>query len=73
MNEEVEGKESLTFSYDTSLNEAMIEGVQSESTPSFSSKEEFVGSNDNPSNEPSQHVSRERPQRQRRNGLGIGG
>jgi hypothetical protein len=46
------------------LNEATIEGVQSESTTSFSSKEEFVISNDNQSNERSQHVLRERPQRQ---------
>jgi hypothetical protein len=48
------------------LNEATIEGVQSECTPTFSSKEEFVVLNDNPSNEPSQHVSRERPQRQQK-------
>jgi hypothetical protein len=33
-----------------------MEGVQSESTPSFSSKKIFVVSNDNPSNEPSQRV-----------------
>jgi hypothetical protein len=38
-----------------------MEGVQSESTPSFSSEEEFVASNDNPSCE---DVPRERPQRQ---------
>jgi len=43
-----------------------MEGVQSESTPSFSSEEELVVSNDNPSNEPSQDVPRERPQRQQR-------
>jgi hypothetical protein len=46
-----------------------MEGVQSESTPSFSSEEEFVVSNDNPSSEPSQDVPRERPQRQRREWL----
>jgi hypothetical protein len=63
---EVEGKEPLTFSQNTPLNEAMIEGVQSESLPSSSSEEEFVVSNDDPSNEPSQHVTSERPQRQRR-------
>jgi hypothetical protein len=62
----VEGKEPLTFSQDTPLNETKMEGVQSESRPSFSSKEEFVISNDNPSSEPSQDVLRERPQRQRR-------
>jgi hypothetical protein len=39
---------------------------QSESTPSSSSEEEFVISNDNPFSEPSQDVPRERPQRQRR-------
>jgi len=38
-----------------------MEGVQSESTLSSSSKEKFVVSNDI---EPSQDVSRERPQRQ---------
>jgi hypothetical protein len=43
-----------------------MEGVQSESTPSFSSEEEFVVSNDNPSCEPSQDVPRERPQKQRK-------
>jgi hypothetical protein len=43
------------------LNETTTEGVQSESTPSSSSEEELVVSNDNPSN-----VPRERPQRQRR-------
>jgi len=53
VNEEVEREEPLTFSWDTPLNEATMEGVQSESTPSFSSKKEFVVSNDNPSNEPS--------------------
>jgi hypothetical protein len=66
VHEEVEGEESLTFSRDTPLNETRMEGVQSESTPSSSSGEEFVVSNDNPSNEPSQDVSRERPQRQQR-------
>ncbi len=66
MNKEVEGKEPLTFIPDTPLNEATIEGVQNESTPSSSSEEKFVVSNDNPSNEPSQHVSRERPQRHQR-------
>jgi hypothetical protein len=60
----VEGEELLTFSQDTPLNEAIMEGVQSESTPSSSSEEEFVVSNDNSSNEPSQHVPRVRPQRQ---------
>jgi hypothetical protein len=43
-----------------------MEGVQSESTPSSSLEEEFVVPNDNPFNEPSQHVSRGRPQRQQR-------
>jgi hypothetical protein len=65
VNKEVE-EEPLTFSQDTSLNEPTMEGVQSESTPSSSLEEEFVISNDNPSNEPSQHVPRERPQRQQR-------
>jgi hypothetical protein len=64
VNKKVEGEEPLTFSRDTLLNETIMEGVQSESTPSFSSKKKFVVSNDNPSNEPSQHVPRERPQRQ---------
>ncbi len=64
--EEVEGEEPLTFNQDTPLNETRMEGVQSESTPSFSSNEEFVVSNDNPSNEPSQDVPRERPQKQQR-------
>jgi hypothetical protein len=36
MNKKVEGKEPLTFSPDTSLNEATMESVQSESTPSSS-------------------------------------
>jgi hypothetical protein len=36
---EVEGEEPLTFSWDTPLNEATTEGVQSESTPSSSSEE----------------------------------
>jgi len=64
VHEEVEGEEPLTFRRDTPLNETRMEGVQSESTPSSSSKEEFVVSNDNPSNEPSQDVPREKPQRQ---------
>ncbi len=42
VHEEVEGEEPLTFSRDTPLNETRMEGVQSESTPSSSSKEEFV-------------------------------
>jgi hypothetical protein len=66
VHEEVEGEEPLTFSQDTPLDETRMEGVQSESTPSSSSEEEFVVSNDNPSCEPSQDVPRERPQRQRR-------
>jgi len=66
VHEEVEGEEPFTFSQDTPLNETRMEGVQNESTPSGSSKEEFVVSNDNPSCEPSQDVPRERPQRQRR-------
>jgi hypothetical protein len=41
-----------------------MEGVQNESTPSCSSEEKFVVSNDNPSSEPSQDVSRERHERQ---------
>ncbi len=61
MNKEVKGEEPLTFSRDTPLNETTTEGVQSESTPSSSSEEEFIISNDNPSN-----VPRERPQIQRR-------
>jgi hypothetical protein len=61
----IEGEKPLTFSRDTPLNETRMEGVQSESTSNSSSKEEFVVSNDNPSSEPSQHVLRERPQRQR--------
>jgi hypothetical protein len=36
---------------------------QGESMPGSSSKEEFVGSNDNPFNEHSQHVPKEGPQR----------
>ncbi len=67
LHEEVE--QPLTFSRNTTLNETRMEGVQSESTPSFSSEEEFVVSNDNPSSEPSQDVPRERPQRQRREWL----
>jgi hypothetical protein len=66
VHEEVEGEEPLTFRRDTPLNETRMESVQSESTPSSSLEEEFVVSNDNPSNEPSQDVPRERPQRQRR-------
>jgi hypothetical protein len=58
VHEEVEGEEPLTFSQDTPLNETRMEGVQSESTPSSSSEEEFVVSNDNPSCEPSQDVPR---------------
>jgi len=61
VHEEVEGEEPLTFSPDTPLNETRMEGVQSESTPSFLLEEEFVVSNDS---EPSQDVLRERPQRQ---------
>ncbi len=53
VHEEVEGEEPLTFSQDTPLNETRMEGVQNESTPSSSSEEEFVVSNDNPSCEPS--------------------
>jgi hypothetical protein len=66
VNKEVEGEKPLTFSQDTPLNEATMEGVQSESTPSSSLAEKFVVSNDDPSNEPSQHVQRGRPQRQQR-------
>ncbi len=66
MHEEVEGEEPLTFSRYTPLHETRMEGVQSESTPSSSLEEEFIVSNDNPSSKPSQDVSRERPQRQRR-------
>ncbi len=78
VNKEVEGeepltflkeKEPLTFSRNTPLNETTMEGVQSESTPSSSSKEKFVILNDNPFNKPSQHVPRERPQRQRKEWL----
>jgi len=69
VHEEVEGEEQLTFSPDIPLNETRMEGVQSESTPSSSSDEEFVVSNDKPSSEPSQDVLRERPQRQRREWL----
>ncbi len=64
--EEVEGEEPLAFNQDTPLNEATIKGVQNESMPSFSSKEKFVVSNDNPSHEPSQHVPRERLQMHQR-------
>jgi hypothetical protein len=66
VHEEVEGEEPLTFRRYTPLNETRMEGVQSESTPSSSSEEEFVVSNDNSYNEPSQDVPRERPQRQRK-------
>ncbi len=66
VNKEVEREEPLTFSQDTPLNEATMEGVQSESTPCSSSKEEFVVLNDDPSNKPSQHMWRGRPQRQQR-------
>jgi hypothetical protein len=66
VHEKVERKEPLTFSQDTPLNETRMEGVQTESTPSSSSEEEFVVSNDNPFSEPSQDVPKERPQRQRR-------
>jgi hypothetical protein len=45
VHEEVEGEEPFTFNQDTPLNETKIEGVQSESTPSFSSEKEFVISN----------------------------
>jgi hypothetical protein len=60
----IEGEEPLTFSQDIPLNGTTMEGVQNESMPSSSLEEEFVVSNDNPSNEPSQHVLRERLQRQ---------
>jgi len=66
VHEEVEGEEPLTSSQDTPLNETRMEVVQSESTRSSSSEEEFVVSNDNPSCEPSEDQPRERPQRQRR-------
>jgi len=62
--EVVEKKEPLTFNRDTPLLETRMKGVQSESTLNSSSEEEFVVSNDNMSNEPSQDVSKERPQRQ---------
>jgi hypothetical protein len=64
VHEEVKGEEPLTFSRYTPLHETKMEGVQSESTPSPSSEEEFVVSNDNLSSEPSQGVPKERPQRQ---------
>jgi hypothetical protein len=66
VNKKVERKEPLTFSQDRPLNETTTEGVQSESTPSFSWKEFFFVSNDNPSNEPSQHVLKEGSQRQQK-------
>jgi len=69
VHEEVEGEEPFTFRQDTPFDETRMEGVQSESTSSSSSEEEFVISNDNPSCEPSQDVPRERPQRQRREWL----
>jgi hypothetical protein len=46
-----------------------LEGVQNESTPSSSSEEKFVVLNENACDEPSQHVPRERPQRQQREWL----
>jgi hypothetical protein len=66
VHEEVQGEEPLTFNQDTPLNETRMEGVQSESTPNSSSEQEFVISNDNMSNEPSQDVPRERLQMQRK-------
>jgi len=66
VHDKVGGEEPLTFSRDTPSNETRMKGVQSESTPSSSSKEEFVVSNDNAFSEPSQDVPRERPQRQRK-------
>ncbi len=63
VNKKVEGEQSLTFNGDTPLNETTMEGVQSESTLSSSLEEKIVVLNDNPSNEPSQHVPRERPQK----------
>ncbi len=57
VHEEDEGEEEpLTFNQDTPLNETRMEGMQSEFTPSSSSEEEFVVSNDDPSHEPSQRV-----------------
>ncbi len=38
VHEEVQGEEPLTFSRDTPLHETRMEGVQSESTPNFSSE-----------------------------------
>jgi len=66
VHEQVEEEEPLTFSQNTPLNETKMEGVQSESTASSSSEEEFIVSNDNPTNELSQDVPRKRPQRQQR-------
>jgi hypothetical protein len=66
VNKEIEGEEPLTFNRDTSLNETTREGVQSDCTPSSSLEEEFVVSNENLSDEPSQHVSKERLQRQQK-------
>jgi len=70
---EVDGEKPLTFNQNTPLNETKMEGVQSESILSSSSEEEFVVSNDNPFNEPSQDVSREDLKGNEGNGLGIGG
>jgi hypothetical protein len=64
VHEEVEAEEPLSFNRDTPLHETKMEGVQSESTPSPSSEEEFVVSNDNLFSEPSQDVPKERPQKQ---------
>ncbi len=65
MNKEVEGEEPLTLSWDTPLNETTMEGVQNESALNSSLEEEFVVLNDNPSS----HVPKERPQRQRKEWL----
>jgi hypothetical protein len=56
----IEGEKSLTFSWDTPLNGTTMKGVQS--TPKFSSKEKFVVSNDNPSNERATIAFLEEPQ-----------
>ncbi len=42
VHEEVEGEEPLTFSRDTPLNETRMEGVQSESTPSYHQKKNLL-------------------------------
>jgi hypothetical protein len=42
MNKEIEGEEPSTFSRDTPLNQATMEGVQSESTPIFSSEKNLL-------------------------------